>query len=188
VPALASAPPCAWSAADPNRWFAEQVQPHDAALRTYLRFRFPTLRDQDDLVQETYARILRAFRAGPVTNAKALLYTTARHVALDLLRREQVVSFESLDDNPGPSVLADVPDAAEAASRGQEAELMAEAIRALPERCRRIFTLRKIYGLSYKEIAQQLGIAESTVNVQVSAGIERCRQYLLARGYRRPSS
>lgn len=42
------------------RWFAEEVYPHEPALRAYLQARFPTLGDHDDLVQETYTRLLRA--------------------------------------------------------------------------------------------------------------------------------
>ncbi|MBI4625089.1 MAG: RNA polymerase subunit sigma-24, partial [Verrucomicrobia bacterium] len=34
------------------RWFAEEVQPHEAALRTWLHGRFPDLKDVDDVVQD----------------------------------------------------------------------------------------------------------------------------------------
>ena len=55
------------------RWFAEEVQPHEPALRAYLRARFPAVGDHDDLVQETYARLLRAREQGRLTYAKAFL-------------------------------------------------------------------------------------------------------------------
>ena len=41
------------------RWFSERVHPHEPALRAYLSRRFPSLPDHDDLVQETYARLMR---------------------------------------------------------------------------------------------------------------------------------
>lgn len=47
------------SSAEQARWFSEHVQPHEPALRAYLSMRFPSLPDHDDLVQETYARLLR---------------------------------------------------------------------------------------------------------------------------------
>lgn len=47
------------SSAEQARWFSEHVQPHEPALRAYLSKRFPSLPDHDDLVQETYARLLR---------------------------------------------------------------------------------------------------------------------------------
>ena len=49
-------------------WFAAEVQPHESSLRAWLRGRFPTLTDVDDLVQEAYARLLRAQASGKVRN------------------------------------------------------------------------------------------------------------------------
>lgn len=60
---------------------------------------------------------------------------------------------------------------------------MADAIRALPPRCAEIFTLRRIDGLSYAEIAAKLGLAERTVNAQLALGMIRVRQFLAARGF-----
>ena len=49
-----------------SRWFSMEVQPHEAALRAYLHARFPMLRDADDIVQETYTRLLREKKAGRI--------------------------------------------------------------------------------------------------------------------------
>ena len=54
---------------DDARWFSENVQPHDAALRAWLRARFPALGDSDDLVQETYARVLQLRARDPLREA-----------------------------------------------------------------------------------------------------------------------
>ena len=43
-----------------TRWFAEEVQPHESELRAYLRAKFSAHLDIDDLVQETYARLIQA--------------------------------------------------------------------------------------------------------------------------------
>jgi RNA polymerase sigma factor (sigma-70 family) len=68
-------------------------------------------------------------------------------------------------------------------ARQQELAMLAEAISALPERCRQVVTLRKLHGLSHREIAQRLGIAENTVNAQAALGVLRCRDYLRSRGF-----
>ena len=164
------------------RWFTEQVQPHEFSLRAYLRTRFPQLRDLDDLVQEAFARVVRKRMSGPVTSPKSLLFTTARNAAFDIFRRQRIVHIEGIADLESLHVLEETPDAAESASHAQEIQLVADAIRALPTRCRQVFTLRKIYGLSYREIAEQLNISENTVNAQITMGVERCRQYLVERG------
>ena len=167
---------------DQARWFAEEVQPHEAALRAYLRGRFPSLPDLDDLVQETYARLLRARETSTVRSVKAFLYTTARNAAFDIFRRRQIVSINGIADIDGLSVLEDRPSAAESLCHDQELAILLEAVRALPNRCREVFTLRKIYDLSHQEIATQLGISKHTVNAQVAIGIVRCREFLRARG------
>ena len=53
------------------RWFSEEVQPHESELRAYLRANFSTYLDIDDLVQETYARLLQAREQAPLRSAKA---------------------------------------------------------------------------------------------------------------------
>jgi RNA polymerase sigma factor (sigma-70 family) len=166
---------------DDSRWFAAQVQPHDAALRAWLRSRFPSLGDIDDVVQETYARVLQLRARDPLRAhaVKPLLFTTARNLALDVLRRRQNVPMFALPDDADAAVFADhAPGVGEMVSRRQELALLAEAIQALPERCRQILTLRKIYGLPQKEIARQLGISEHTVEAQVGVGMHRCADYL----------
>lgn len=164
------------------RWFAEEVQPHEPELRAFLRRRFPTIRDIDDLVQEAYARLIRARDSGLIAEPRAYLFTTARNAAFDLFRRKRVVYIEDLVESERLAVVEERPDAAETASHAQEVELLVEAIHALPERCRAVLTLRKLHGLSYREIAARLGISENTVNAQLAIGVVRCRQYLEARG------
>jgi RNA polymerase sigma-70 factor (ECF subfamily) len=170
---------------DPTRWFAEEVQPHEAGLRNWLQRRFPWLTDIDDLVQESYARILHARREGRVAHAKSYLFTTARNAVYDQARRKQVVSIESVAEMAELSVLEEGPDALETLTHDQELELLAAAIEALPQRCRVVVKLRKLRGLSYQEIAQQLGISVHTVNAQLAKGMMLCREYLRARGLER---
>ncbi|MEX2045011.1 MAG: RNA polymerase sigma factor [Opitutus sp.] len=163
-------------------WFASEVQPHETALRAYLRERFPTLIDIDDLVQDSYARMMRAWDAGKISKPKAYLFATARNLARDLFRRRQVVSIEALADLEPLFVIEDGPDAAECASHAQELEILSHAIDALPARCREILTRRRILGHSHRQIARNLGISEHTVNAQLAIGLLRCRAYLRARG------
>jgi RNA polymerase sigma-70 factor (ECF subfamily) len=170
---------------DRARWFAEEVQPHEPELRAFLRRTFPTLQDIDDLVQEAYARVIRASDTGSIAEPRAYLFTTARNVAFDLFRRQRPISIEDLEEKHHLSVVEGGVDAAETASHNQEIELLIEAIHALPTRCREVVTLRKLHNLSYRDIASRLGISENTVNAQLAIGLVRCRQYLAVRGVRR---
>jgi RNA polymerase sigma-70 factor (ECF subfamily) len=54
---------------------------------------------------------------------------------------------------------------------------MCEAIRLLPVQCRKVFVLKKVYGYSQKEIAQELGLSQSTIEKHISAGTKKCMQF-----------
>ena len=170
--------------ADSSRWFVMEAQPHRLALRGWLLARFPTLPDVDDLVQDTFARVLRAREAGPIRSTRALLFATARNLALDAVRRQRVVHFEPITDDTDSSVLADATDVIATVSKQQELELLTKAIQSLPERCRQIFTLRTAYGLTQKQIAEKLGVSESTVEKQMAHGIRLCAEFFATGGSR----
>lgn len=165
-----------------SQWFKDEVQPHESALRSYLRGAFPNFLDIDDLVQESYARLIKTRETGKVSHIKAFLFTTARNVALDIFRRRKVVSIEGVSDLNNLHAAADLPDAGENASRQQELDLLAEAVRGLPERCRQVMTLRLLYGVPTKEIASRLGISDKTVKAQLAKGTRRCADFFEHRG------
>ena len=162
---------------DSARWFVTEVQPHRPALRAWLLARFPTLPDVDDLVQESLSRMLRARETGPIGSPRALIFTTARNLALDAVRRQRVVRFEPITDEMSSFVLADSTDVIETVNKQQELELLTQAIQSLPERIRQVFTLRTAYGLTQRQIADQLGVSLSTVEKQMAQGIRLCAEY-----------
>lgn len=167
---------------DDTRWFIEELQPHEAGLRRWLRRRFPRLTDIDDLIQDTYVRVLHARGQGRVAHAKSYLFVTARNAACDQVRRLGVVEIEAMDELASLPVADDVRDAGEALAHHQELAILAAAIEALPPRCRLVVKLRKLRGLGYQEIAAQLGISAHTVNAQLAKGMILCREYLRAKG------
>ncbi|MBI5771684.1 MAG: RNA polymerase sigma factor [Verrucomicrobia bacterium] len=167
---------------DQARWFAEHVQPHESMLRAWLHARFAGRVDVDDLVQEAFLRVLRARDTGELRSPKAFLFATARNLALDRLRRHEVIHTESLGEIEALDVLDEGTAIPEAVARQQELELLTAAIQSLPDRCRQVFTLRKLYGLSQREIARRLGISESTVENQITIGVQKCTAYFAAHG------
>jgi RNA polymerase sigma factor (sigma-70 family) len=164
------------------RWFVEEVRPHEGSLRAYLRGFFPGVRDVDDVVQESYLRVWRARAAHPIRSARGFLFQVARHLALDLVRRDRISPIMAVTDFASLSVLENRPDAAETACTSHDAMILAQAIEALPARCREIVILRKLKGVSQKEIAALLGISEQTVQVQAARGLKRCEAFLRKRG------
>lgn len=158
-------------------WFAVHVLSHDPVLRGWLAARFPGLRDIEDLVQETYRRVWLVAESREIEQPRAFLFTTARNLAIDRLRRVNIEPFEAMEEMDVSFVIDDRPDAAEMVARNQELELLTTALQSLPDRCRRVMTLRKIYGMPQKQIAKELGISENTVESHLSMGMTRLASY-----------
>jgi DNA-directed RNA polymerase specialized sigma24 family protein len=92
-----------------------------------------------------------------------------------------VVSLDALAEMGGTDVLDQAPTADEALNTRQEVALLLESIASLPDRCREALTLRKLYGLSQREIAKRLAISESTVEKHVAYGVRLCAERMFAK-------
>jgi RNA polymerase sigma-70 factor (ECF subfamily) len=159
------------------RWFVEHVLPHEAVLRSWLQGRFGGQVEVDDLVQEAYTRLLRAHAEGTVVSPKAFLFHAARNLALNQIRHRSYTHPSGLTEIDVSSVLDSGEGVPETVARAEDIQLLIQAIQFLPERCRQVFTLRKIYGLSQKEIAARLGLSEHTIEVQGAIGVRKCAEY-----------
>jgi RNA polymerase sigma factor (sigma-70 family) len=166
-----------------NRWFADDVQPHEATVRGYLRKHFPAI-DVDDVLQESYLKLIKAKARGRIASTKAYLFAIVRNTAFTIGRRKRIYSDTPLNELPGLRVLHEGPDAADAANAFLRMELMRQAIGQLPPRCRRVLMLAALRGMSNAEIAVELGLAEQTVRVHLSVGIQKCAGYLRELGER----
>jgi RNA polymerase sigma-70 factor (ECF subfamily) len=167
-----------------ERWFLDEVHPHEAVLKAYLRKAYPTVPDADDIVQETFLRAWKARTVTPIRSAKAFVFQVARRIAIDLIRRRRTSPEEAVCDRTVSSVLDDGPSVADAVCRNEELWLLAQAVHALPTRCREVMILRKIEGLSQKEIAVRLGLAEGTVQIHIGRGLRHLEKFFADRGYR----
>ena len=165
-----------------TRWFSEEVHPHDSHLKAYLRGSFPSVRDVDDVVQESYLRIWKVRAAQPIRSAKAFLFTIARRLALDSIRRERTSLIDAVGDLSRLRVLHERPDSAKAAGMQEKLRLLADAIERLPARCRDVVVLRKLQGISQKDVATMLGISEKTVESHFTRGMKRSEAFLRERG------
>lgn len=166
-----------------SRWFVDAVLPHEDGLRRWLKSRFSAIRDVDDIIQETYSRIIKAHESGPVPNPQAFLFVVSRNLAINLLQRMNVEYSPQADEIDPLTLVDEMAGPFENTALDEEVDELVCAFQALPERCRQVMTLRKIYGLSQKEIAAKLSIAEHTVEAQVGIGLRKCRAFFQRRGF-----
>jgi len=165
------------------RWFVDEVLPHEEDLRAWLKARFPMVREVDDLVQEAFSRLLKIHDSGPVANPRAYLFVVSRNLALNQIRHLRHERPEGAEELDPLSIVDEVNSPPESAALKEELQHLIQAIQSLPERCRQVVTLRKIYGLSQKEVAEKLGISVHTVEAQGSIGLRKCIAYFRQNGY-----
>ncbi|MDR1012204.1 MAG: sigma-70 family RNA polymerase sigma factor [Opitutaceae bacterium] len=159
------------------QWFAEHLQPHEPMLRAWLKSQFGSAYDVDDIMQEAFMRVLEARVMREVRSPKAFLFVTARNLALMQARHMAVAKENSLAEFDCTGIMDESVDVHHSVARAEELEMLTKAIQSLPNRCRQILTLRKIYGMSQKETAAELGIAEHTVEIQSVLALKKLNAY-----------
>jgi len=165
-----------------SQWFSEEIQPHEPALRAFLRRRFPSINDIDDVVQDSYLKLLKAKPEASIGSVKAYLFTIARNTAANFFRKQRFVSPIPVSDLPEWRVHDVDQDVVSFVNSHIQNDLLADAIAGLPTRCREIFLLRVADGLAHSAIAVRLDLSEATVRTQVARGLAKCVQHLRQRG------
>ncbi|MFT4045878.1 MAG: RNA polymerase sigma factor [Solimonas sp.] len=145
--------------------------PHEAALRGWLRSRTALVMEVDDVVQETYAVLAGLEDVSGILNPRAYMFTVANNIILQNLRRSRIVPIESLSEAEQCSLQDHGPTPEQRVSSQQELRRIGRLLAQLPPKCREVFMLRRIDGLSQREIATKVGISENTVEKHVAKGL-----------------
>jgi RNA polymerase sigma-70 factor (ECF subfamily) len=157
---------------------------NELALKRYLRRFIKSREAADDLAQEAFLRAFAAESRRAIDEPKPFLFKVAKNLALNELARQSSVAFQPLGDFEGQEVLEDSSQASgeDVVHNRERIRLLARAIAALPPQCAKVFILRKMQGLSQKEIAARLNISVRTVENHVALGLSRCRAFMRAHG------
>ena len=137
--------------------------------------------DIEDIVHETFLRTYAAEINTHIHSPKAFMFRTAKNLALKHLDKCSVRLTDYLGDFELSEVLIDEISAEDSAEAQEQFATFCQAVRSLPLQCRRAFILRKVYGLSHKEIAEHLEISVSTVEKHLANGISKCNDFMRAR-------
>lgn len=164
-----------------DHWFATQILPHEAALMRYLNRVWRSAAEVPDLRQETYVRVYESAAKSPPRSAKSLLFTTARNLMVDRMRRDRVVSIDYTQDLTSLDVSVDELSPERRLSARQELQCLVEAFDRLPQMTRAVIWLRRVEGLSQRQAAQSLGIAEGALEGHMCRGLRSLANAILAK-------
>jgi len=166
-----------------DEWFVGIFTRYGRVLRRYLRRFSVNDATAADLAQEAFLRTYVASSNESIEHPRAFLFQTARNLALNDIRNRKRAGQETVADFDDLGVYTEYPSLESAQISREEFEVLCDAIEELPDKCQRVFVLRKIYQYSYKEISAELGIAVSTVEKHVAKGAKACHRYLTEHGH-----
>jgi RNA polymerase sigma factor (sigma-70 family) len=154
-----------------NAWFVREVLPLEAALKRYLRHGWRSETDIGDMCQDVFVRSLESARREIPRSTKPFVFSIARNLLIDRLRKDQIVSIDAVADLDSFGLATDEPAPDRSAMARQELRRLQAALSNLPQRWRDAIVMQKIEGLSRREVAARMGVAEITVAQHLASGI-----------------
>ena len=152
-------------------WLVRTVVPHEPALRSWLKLRRIFDLEIDDVVQATYAKLLSLESIEDIRDPKSYAFKTAHSILTSHLRRSRIVSIYAIGDLDRLGVEAPDPSPERQLADRDELRELALAIAAMPAKSRKVFTLRRVDGLDYYEIAGRLRVSKKTVEKRMTVAI-----------------
>ena len=151
-----------------DQWFMDQVLPLEPMLLASARKLADDPDAARDLVQEAFARLLTVDGWAQIEAPHAYLLRMMRNLAFEKLRRAKIARFEQLTLVDDFDVVDESPDAFRIVSGREQLARLDAALKAMPERCRRVFVMRRIEERSPREVARCLGVSPSTLEKRLA--------------------
>ena len=155
--------------------FEEIVLPHLDAAHNLARWLLRGSDDAEDVVQDACLRAFRYFSTFRGGNARAWLLKIVRTTAFSCLQKNRGWNLAIEFDEAIHCDAGEAPNPEALLLQGADARLLEQAMNHLPVRFREVLMLRELEGLSYKEIAEIVGVPMGTVMSTLSRARERFR-------------
>lgn len=144
-------------------WIEQNLLPYEPHVRAWLAHNRVYGSDADDIVQEMYARFGTIEALGNIREPLSYAIKVAHSILLNTIRQSRVVSITAVADLDACNVPAPAASPEDIVACRDEIRQLNEALADLPQRTRDVLLLRRVEGLSQRETAKKLAIAEKTV-------------------------
>ena len=157
---------------DRSRSITEAFIKHETFLKRFISRFLSRPQDIEDVVQDTYLKAFSAEKKQQIQQPKAFLFRVARNAALTQLTKKsrQVMSY--VEDYDGLEIINDEVTVERPCHGPGKTRHVLPVSPGNDPKCRRVFLMAKVYGMSYKEISAELGIGPSAVEKHVAKGLE----------------
>ena len=156
---------------DVVEWVTSNFLPFEAELRVMLRRVCASPAEVDDVIQETYYKVLQMASMDHVREPRGFLVRISKNIVIDRMRRDAIVSIEAVANLDELEIADSAPSPERVALARAELRWVIGLIANLPDRCKDVFRARRIYGLSQIETAETLGISEGIVEKETMRGM-----------------
>ena len=154
-----------------GRWLARNLLPHEPLIRARLRRIHIYGLEIDDIIQETYARIVSLPSFETIRYPKQYAIQTATSIIIDHIRHSRVISIKSSGNLEQLEITSPEAGAEAQLEFREEIAEVARALASLPKTTRETLILRRVEGLSQQETADRLGISVKTVEKHMARGV-----------------
>ena len=165
----------------PNNRIYEAFQScRDGLVRSIMKMSVQQ-QDVDDILQETFIRVLRSEKQQEIKSPKGYLFAVSRNLVLKKLVEQSKKIHSEIDEAiQEPDIENTVETDLYQKAKFQRFN---DVLNTLPEKHRRAILLRKLYCLTHKEIAIKMDVSVSSVEKYIAKGLMQIKQSLHAQGF-----
>ncbi len=160
-------------------WFLSEVMPLEPALMRFLRRNWRDEGEIADLRQDLYARLYESGREALPSQTRPFVFAAARNLLINRARRARIISIEVVADLEALNVAIDSVTPERNVTARDELRRLQAGLDRLPPRCREVVVMRRIDGLSQREVAARMGVGEDTVEKQMLYGMRALIDFML---------
>ena len=148
---------------------------HRGELLAFVSARLHNTNEAEDLVQETFVRMLNGLRPISEETIGSLAYTLCRHLVIDWYRRK------AIHDDVEHEIMRtgrEIASAESVLSVREITEYLERGLARLPEDCREMYRMHIYGGLQAKDICEQTGEKYKAIEYRLGLARKQVRNYL----------
>ncbi len=144
---------------------------YKSALKFFISSYLINSQDVDDVCQETFLRTYKSSLENNVKTPKSFMFKVAKNLIFSDFRRSSTQLNEYVEDIDLVDSKLELDDLESNTLAQEKLGVMCEAIAGLPNKCRQVVVMRKVYGMTTKDIAKRMNISTITVSNYITRGM-----------------
>tara|TARA_B110000902_G_scaffold267086_1_gene358104 strand:+ start:1673 stop:2290 length:618 start_codon:yes stop_codon:yes gene_type:complete len=164
---------------EPRESVLSAFERYKSSLKYFISSYVVNSQDVDDVCQETFLRTYKSSLEKEVLRPKSFMLRVAKNLIVSDFRKASTQLNEYVEDIDLVDSKLELDNLENNALAQEKLGVMCEAIASLPNKCRQAIVMRKVYGLSTKDIAKRMDISTITVSNYITKGMCACNDAVL---------